>query len=417
MEKMRFVLVGCGRIATLHVAGYKDREDAELYGVYDKNKAAAEKFAKEHAIPKVYESYEEVLSDPTVTAVEILVPHHLHAELAIKAAEAGKHVSVQKPMALNLEECDRMIAAAKKSGVKLKVFENFVFYPPYLLMKDLIRKGEIGDVVGVRYKMNNGGLLSNNAPACKARAKSLGVDPETCGLDLTGWKVDTLSWTWRLNDTLSGGGPVVFDDGYHKFSLFVDVLGEAEKVFAWIDETKVLAGLTQDAPAVVVWKYKDKKVYGVWDITSSEGLYIKGKYYNCDERMEITGSRGVLWLTRCTASMLEDVAPLIMYKDGKITEYRDIPSDWQDAFINSTRDFIDAIKNDREPVLSGERGREVLKFALAALDSSAGKREIYLDSYEDKPLPKKKSFISLLLGIGKGKGQRAKIKVQRQGSK
>lgn len=60
--------------------------------------------------------------------------------------------------------------------------------------------------------------------------------------------------------------------------------------------------------------------YGVWDITSSEGLYIKGKYYTCDERMEVTGSRGVLWLTRCTAEMLSEVAPVIMYKDGKINQ-------------------------------------------------------------------------------------------------
>ncbi len=394
MEKLRFALIGCGRIATLHVAGYKDRTDAELYGVYDKNKAAAEKFAEEHNIPKVYDSYEEVLADPTIVGVEILVPHHLHCDLTIKACEAKKHVSVQKPMALNLEECDKMIEAAKKNNVKLKVYENFVHYPPYLFLKDLINKGEIGDVVGIRYKMNNGGLMSCNTPASKLRAK--GVCEEK--LDPTGWKVDTLSWSWRLNDSLSGGGPVVFDDGYHKFSLFIDLLGGVEKVVAWIDETKILGGVCQDCPAVVMWKYADKKVYGVWDITSSESLYIKGKYYTCDERMEITGSRGVVWLTRCTAEMLSDVAPVILYKDGKVTEFWDFPHDWQDAFINSTHDFIDAIKEDREPILSGEKGREVLQFALATLDSSRQNKEIVINCYEDKPLMKKKSFLSILFG-------------------
>ena len=102
------------------------------------------KFAAEHGIPKVYESYEEVLADPTVTGVELLVPHHLHCEMTVKACEAKKHVSVQKPMALNLEECDKLIAAAKQNNVKLKVFENFVHYPPYLFIKELIAKGEIG---------------------------------------------------------------------------------------------------------------------------------------------------------------------------------------------------------------------------------------------------------------------------------
>ena len=107
-EKLRFVLVGCGRIATLHVAGYRDREDAKLWGVYDKNPQAARRFAAEYGIPTVYASYEEVLADPTVAGVEILVPHHLHCELTVAACNAKKHVSVQKPMALNLAECDQI---------------------------------------------------------------------------------------------------------------------------------------------------------------------------------------------------------------------------------------------------------------------------------------------------------------------
>ena len=113
--------------------------------------------------------------------------------------------------------------------------------------------------------------------------------------------------------------------------------------------------------------------------------------------MESTGSRGILWVTRCTAEMLSDVAPLVMYRDGKLNEFWDMPHDWQDSFINSTHDFIDSIKLDREPVLTGERGREVLKFALAAMESSKKQNEVFLDSYEDKPIPEKKGFISVLM--------------------
>jgi predicted dehydrogenase len=147
---------------------------------------------------------------------------------------------------------------------------------------------------------------------------------------------------------------------------------------------------------VIMWKYAGKKVYGVWDTTSAPELYVKGNYYTCDERMEVTGTRGILWLTRCTAEMLESVAPVVLYKDGKLTEFREEPSDWQDAFVHSTHDFIDAIKEGREPILSGERGREVLAFALAAIDSSACKKEVYLDQYQDKPTGKRLGFFAAM---------------------
>ena len=394
MSKMKFVIVGCGRITTLHVSGYKNNPDGELYGVYDKNPSAAKKFAEEHGIPKIYNSYEEVLEDKDVTGVEIIVPHHLHCEMTIQACNAGKHVSVQKPMAMNLEECDRMIEAAKKNNVKLRVYENFVFYPPYQVAKKLMDAGEIGEPQAMRYKMNNAALYSQNAPGAKIRAKSSGAKIDE-NLKPTGWKIDPKSWAWRLNETLSGGGPIIFDDGYHKFSIIMYMLGEVEKVSAWIDYTPVLPGIYQDAPATIMWKHKNNKIYGVFDVSSSSDMYIESKYYTCDERMEITGSRGIIWVTRCTATLLPNVAPVVMYRDGKLTEYWDMPADWADSFHNCTIDFIDAIKNDREPMLSGEKGREVLKFALAAMDSSAKKKEIYLDEYEDKAVPKKRGFLGI----------------------
>ena len=394
MGKLKFVIVGCGRIATLHVTGYRDNSDAELWGVCDIDHGAAKKFAQAHGIPKVYSAYEEVLADRDVDAVELLLPHHLHREYTVRACAAKKHVSVQKPMALNLGECDAMIGAAKENGVKLKVFENFVFYPPYRLAKKMLDSGEIGTPLGIRLKMNNASLASRNIPSLNKKTKA-GDSGEELGE--TGWDVAPRSWIWRFNDSLSGGGPFVFDDGYHKFSTIMYLLGDVEKVVAWIDQTQVIPGVYNDVPAVVMWKHRDKKLYGVWDIMNSDEMFIQSKYYTCDERVEITGSRGVIWVTRCTASLLPDVAPVIMYRDGKLSEFWDMKHDWADSFEASTRDFVDAIKNDREPELSGERGREVLRFALAAIESSAKGREMYLDRYEDKPLVKKHGLLGSIL--------------------
>lgn len=394
-NKLYIVLVGCGRIATLHLLGYKDNPDAEIYGICDKDIKKAEQFAQSCGAKKVYKCYEEVLEDPEVDAVEILVPHHLHCEMTVKACEAGKHVSVQKPMAMNLAQCDTMIAAARKNNVKLKVFENFIFYPPYQFAKKLLDSGEIGEPVSIRYKMNNAGLGSENIPNAAGRAKKAGLEL-TEELQETGWKIDPKSWLWRLNDTLAGGGPFVFDDGFHKFSVIMHMLGGVEKVTAWIDSTQVMPGIYQDCPATIMWKHKSGKIYGVMEIVDSKDMYVQSKYYTCDERMEITGSRGIIWVTRCTGALIPSAAPVVMYRDGKLTEYRDMPVDWGESFKNSTLDFIDAVKNNREPVLSGESGREVLKFSLAAIDSSEKKQEVYLDCYEDKQLKKKKGILHIL---------------------
>jgi predicted dehydrogenase len=354
MGKIKFCIVGCGRISTLQALGYRDHPDAEIYAVCDINQARAERMAKGWGAKKVYTNYEDALKDPGIDAIELLVPHHLHCKMTVKACEAVKHVSVQKPMAMNLEEADMMINAAKKAGVKLKVYENYVFYPPFVKAKELINTGEIGEPISIRIKTN-------------------------AGRQDLGWEVDESTWQWRMKEETCGGGPLVFDDGYHKFSVAKDLMGDVEKVFSWIDKTDVIPGVFyEDAPAMITWKYKDAKKYGFMDITFSKDMYINTDYYVCDERVEVTGTKGVLWVTRCTAKMLQ-IPTLIIYKDGRTTSYEGLRDDWADSFIDSTKDFIDCIKNDRDPKLTGEEGREVLRFVLAGLKSSKIGRPVALE--------------------------------------
>jgi predicted dehydrogenase len=357
MNKLKVCIVGCGRISTLQSLAYKNHSDAEIYAVCDLNETRAEEKAAEWGARKIYTDYGEALKDPEIDAVELLVPHHLHCEMTVRACEAGKHVSLQKPMAMSLEEADRMIEAAKKAGVKFKVYENFVFYPPYVKAKELIDKGEIGEPISIRIKLN-------------------------AGRQDLGWNVEESTWSWRMKEETCGGGPLVFDDGYHKFSIAKYLMGDVEKVFAWIDKTDIIPGVFyEDAPAMIAWKYKDGKKYGFMDVTFSKDLYINTDYYVCDERVEVTGTKGVLWVTRCTAKMLQ-IPTLIIYKDGCTTTYEGLRDDWADSFIDSTNDFISSVKNNREPRLTGEEGREVLKFALAALESAKLNRQVYLDELE-----------------------------------
>ena len=109
---IRVAIVGCGRISDLHQMGYRGRDDAKIIAVCDTNKAHAKKKAREWGVEKVYSDYKQVLEDKDIDVVELLTPHHLHCPMTIQAAEAGKHISVQKPMALSAAEADMMISAA-----------------------------------------------------------------------------------------------------------------------------------------------------------------------------------------------------------------------------------------------------------------------------------------------------------------
>ena len=116
MNPVRVAIVGCGRISDLHQMGYRDRTDARIVAVCDTNKTRARKKAKEWGVDKVYTDYQQLLEDKDVDLVELLTPHHLHCPMTVQAAQAGKHISVQKPMALSALEADKMIAAADDGG-------------------------------------------------------------------------------------------------------------------------------------------------------------------------------------------------------------------------------------------------------------------------------------------------------------
>src|SRR5512133_3397807 len=135
MTPIRVALVGCGRISDLHQLGYRGRDDARITAVCDTNNAHAKKKAKEWGVEKVYSDYQQVLEDKDIDLVELLTPHFLHCPMTIQAAQAGKHISVQKPMALSAAEADQMIAAANKAGVILRVYETFVYYAPAMRAK------------------------------------------------------------------------------------------------------------------------------------------------------------------------------------------------------------------------------------------------------------------------------------------
>ncbi len=359
-EQVNFAIVGCGRISDLHAHGYKMSEKANLIAICDLDKDRLAHKSAKWGIDSdmLFTDIDELLRLDNLHAVDILLPHDLHEKVTRKAAEAKKDVSVQKPMALEFRQCQNMIDICHDNEVKLRVFENFRFYPPYIKAKEIIESGEIGRPSFIHIKLG----------------ASLGG----------GWEVPLDAWMWRFDQDRCGGGPLVWDDGYHKFSIAEFLLGDVQKVKAWIDETGVYdddqeAPIVVDSPAAVMWKYKRPRTYGTMDVTWSREGEFPSDFYPADERVEITGDKGYIWVNQCTAKSLRKDSPVVTFIEGKLREFDEIDSGWQSSFDAAVDHFADCILNDTEPILSGQKGLEIQKFATAAHLSAEKGTEISLD--------------------------------------
>jgi predicted dehydrogenase/putative sterol carrier protein len=347
-SRIRIVLVGLGRIADLHAAAYRREPRARLHGVCDARPEVAAQRAAAWGVQQIYHSLEEVLADPRVDAVEILTPTHLHAEMVTAAAAAGKHVSVQKPMALSVADGRRMVAACAAAGVVFKVCENYVFYPPLLRARRAIESGAIAQVLNVGLRM--------------------------VGAARGGWPVAAESWQWRLREAQLAGGPTTFDHGHHMFAVAWLLGGEIDQLHAWINR---LDG-TMDAPATIHWNYTRQPAQGSVQFVVAPEMRIPAPYYSNDEWFEVVGTRGILWVNRCTAHLRGDLPAVVLYRDGELRDLEEPAVDWGEGFRGALGNFVDAIRGSARPCLDAADGLRMLATDLAAQRSARLGRAVYV---------------------------------------
>ncbi len=352
---IRVGIIGCGRIATLHYLGYEDNPEARVVAVCDTNPAVAEEHQALCSAERTYTDYRALLEDPDIDAVEILTPQTIHEPMVIAAAQAGKHIAVQKPMTISLASANRMLKAVESAGIRYRVTDNYLFYPPIQKAKELLEGGVVGEPIMLRMKFV-GGTWSG------------------------GWDVPEDTWGWRKKEAAQGRGIQTFDHGHHMWATAWRLFGEVERVSSWVDKT----GDFIDCPAVIMWKYKEGKRYGVCDYSQALDLPIPTQYYACDEWFEITGSRGIILVRRCTGNILDGPAVSVFTERG--WEHHDVPSDWAEGFRGANRNFVRMIQGEEEPLLTGAQAKEILKFGFALRKSSDLRREVYLDELE-RPFP------------------------------
>jgi predicted dehydrogenase len=150
VRRVRWGILSTAAIGrTKVIPGIQRAERCEVVAIASRDRALAERVASELSIPVAHGSYEALLADPTVDAVYIPLPNHLHAEWAIAAAEAGKHVLCEKPLALTARDAERMIAAAERAGVHLMEAFMYRLHPSWVAVRELVAAGRIGRLVAV----------------------------------------------------------------------------------------------------------------------------------------------------------------------------------------------------------------------------------------------------------------------------
>lgn len=320
-------IIGCGQISERHGLGYMAiPEKARVVATSDVVVQLAKEKAKRWGAEAFYSDYKELLQRADIDAVDVLVPHDLHAEVTILAAKAGKHVLCEKPMATTLEDADEMINIAKQENIKLMVGHNWRFKLNYVKMKEIIDGGTIGEV-----------YLTT--------------------IEWGGWIVHPANH-WRLSLSKAGGG-VLIGQGTHYFDLWRWLIGEVEAVYG-ISENLIHKDREIEDNMVTLVRFKNGAL-GTMLCTQTE----KNPCNN--ERMKMYGTKGTAIAVR-VPSLLE------IYSDEAPEHLRGWTSfhlgDQQQTSIDrEVEHFVDCIREDKAPLVTGEDGKVALKIVLAAYRS------------------------------------------------
>ena len=305
-KKVNWLLVGTGDIARKRVApALKDASGSNLTAICDLNKECVQRFAKDFDIAddKVYTDFDGAISDKDVDAVYLATPIFLHVEHALKALRAGKHVLVEKPLALCAQDAQRLIEETNGSVLNVGCAYFRRFFNRYKYAKDMIRNGEFGEIVLVRMTYFSWFNPAQNDPKY-----------------------------WRVVRNKSGGGPLS-DMGSHMFDVMIGLFGLPQNVFAFT-MTKTHGYEVEDS-ATTVMQYKNGP-----DVVASFNWNSK----TWTHEFEIVGTEAKLkWSPYDSGAIFKTV--------GRNTEQIELPEP-VNAHLPMVQDFVNAIAEDRQPVVT-----------------------------------------------------------------
>jgi predicted dehydrogenase len=320
MDILHWGVIGCGDIARKRVLpALTSLPNCRVTAVTREQADKAQTCAEEFAIPKAYNTLQELLQDDEIEAVYIATPHYLHAEQTIQAAEAGKHILCEKPMAMNSEECDAMIKACEEHGVKLGIAYYRHYYPVIHRIKDVLQQGLLGKPIVVQI---NAFEQFNPAPD----------EPRS----------------WLSDPSRSGGGPMN-NIGCHRIEICIDLFGAVKNVFS--RTANILYDLDVEDTATTILEFSNGPICTI-TVTSAAS--------EPQDSLHIFLSEGSIHVPVLNKGTIIEQSPT-----DKLTEKYPPPSNVHRPVIE---DFTRAVLEDREPLVTGEIGKAVTQ----VLDSIYG---------------------------------------------
>ena len=333
---LRCGIIGCGRIVQEGHAPALQRlkDEIEVGALADPSPAPLAEAGEmlEVPAPRRYADHREMLEKESLDFVDIATPHSAHCQLVLDAADAGRHILLEKPMAVSLEQVDEMLAAVRRAGVTFSIIHNYWYHPATATAMRLVREGAIGSPFAVRSEGMGGGHYPGTA----------GYDPD-----------------WRTKSSLAGGGCLI-DNGYHNTYLARHMMtSPVKRVMASI--TTHVHPIDVDDTAFVLMEHENG---GTSSIQVAWSVRAGGQGVN-----EVHGTEGSIHFGR-------EGKPFGLFREGE-WRFPDCRLE-RTGFEGVFHHFARALEGKGEVPTTPEEARENLRVVLAAYQSAREHRVVEL---------------------------------------
>ncbi len=325
-----FGVIGTGLWGEFHALVYSKHAGAQLVAVCDANKQRAEQIGAKYGAKRCYTTYSDLLADPEVDAVSVATPDHLHCEIGVAAARAGKDILMEKPLALTAHDARAIIDAAKQAGVKLMVDFHNRWNPPFNMLKQSIEKGELGEPQLINARLNN-----------------------------TIWvPTEMLKW--------AGQSATIWFTGSHLIDIVCWLMGSTVTKVYSVSRSRVLAARGINTPDFfeTTLEFANGAVAFVencWILPNSEPNVV-------DFKLRCVGSKGSATVDTTHNRAFEQYGERAAYRDvlGMVSVFGE-----QMGFtLESIHYFADCVIQNRQPSPTGDDGLRNTAVVCAALKSA-----------------------------------------------